>query len=386
MKETVAQGRYAAIDYLRAFITLLVLAHHSALSYLDYAYVNPSTPLRSSAPIVDSSRWIFFDHAVEFNDIFFMSLMFLISGLFVLPALRSKGVIPFIKDRFLRLGLPFVVGVVFVIPVAYYPAWLATGRASNYFQFWFDFITQYGWAPGPLWFIWVLLAFDLIAAILYPVLCKLATRLIGKSSIKVFLALFLVSFLTWIPMIIVFGRQTWVPFITVPFWFQLPRIALYLSWFLCGAILGATCLAQGFLSGNSRFAKSWPIWIALAFTVFICFRFATNMISGFPGAETVRELSKGALATLSCCASSFAFLSLFLGTIKARSRIFDSLARNAYLMYAVHYVFVLWTQFLLLKVPVSAATKFTVVFLITVFASWGFSSLLRRVPAIRKIA
>jgi len=386
MKENVMKNRNVAIDYLRAFITLLVLAHHSALSYLNYAYVNPSTPLRSSAPIVDSSRWIFFDHAVEFNDIFFMSLMFLISGLFVLPTLRSKGVISFIKDRFLRLGLPFLVGVLFLIPLAYYPVWLAIGKASNYFQFWFDFITKYGWVPGPLWFIWVLLAFDVLAAMLYPALRILATKLIGKSSFKVFLTLFLLSFVTWIPMIVMFGRQTWVPFFTIPFWFQLPRILLYFTWFLCGALLGTNCLTQGFLSGNSRFAKSWPVWILLAFIVFICFRFATNMISGFPNAQMVRELAKGTLATLSCCATSFAFLSLFLGTIKAQSRIFDSIARNAYLMYTVHYIFVLWAQFVLHKVPVNATTKFIVVFLFTVLASWGFSSLLRRVPAIRKIA
>ena len=386
MKANDVKGRNVAIDYLRAFITLLVLEHHSTLAYTTFAHVNFSNPLRSTAPIIDACRWWFLDYAEDFNDVFFMSLMFLLSGLCVLPSLQAKGVLSFIKDRIRRLGLVFFVGVIFLIPMAYYPAFLSVGSASNYFQFWFNFITKYGWGPGPLWFIWVLLAFDVIAAISYPIIRIVTNKIICKSSFKAFLMLFLVSFFAYAPMLDKFGFGTWIPFITIPLWFQLPRILLYLAWFLCGVFFGANCLQQGFLSMNSRFAKRWPIWVLFACIAFISYRFVPAMISGFYNAGKIRDIVRAAFWVLSCCASSFAFLSLFLGTIKARSRVFDSLARNAYLIYAVHYLFVLWAQFLLLNAPVNAATKFIVVFLITVLASWGLSSLLLRIPAIRKIA
>lgn len=52
-----------------------------------------------------------------------MSLMFLISGIFIFNGL-GKGVKIFIRDRFLRLFVPFLIGVSVLMPLAYYPAYL----------------------------------------------------------------------------------------------------------------------------------------------------------------------------------------------------------------------------------------------------------------------
>src|SRR5689334_11058852 len=90
---TSSAGRYnVALGYLRAFITLLVLAHHAVLAYHPYAPAPSShfssQPLMWAAfPIVDTQRWRGIDLFVGFNDIFFMSLMFFLSGLFVWPSL-----------------------------------------------------------------------------------------------------------------------------------------------------------------------------------------------------------------------------------------------------------------------------------------------------------
>jgi hypothetical protein len=46
---------------------------------------------------------------ISFNDSFFMSLMFLISGLFFWQALTRKGVGRFLLARLVRLGIPFLV-------------------------------------------------------------------------------------------------------------------------------------------------------------------------------------------------------------------------------------------------------------------------------------
>jgi glucans biosynthesis protein C len=67
-----------AIDYLRAFVVLLVLAHHSVIAYAPYAHFDQLHYLWG-APIVDTARWPGFDLLTLFNDIFFMSLMFFLS-------------------------------------------------------------------------------------------------------------------------------------------------------------------------------------------------------------------------------------------------------------------------------------------------------------------
>jgi hypothetical protein len=129
------RARDLSIDYLRTTLTLMVIAHHSSLAYTTFARFNKQHMFQSTAPVVDSARWLFFDYAENFNDVFFMSLMFFVSGLFVYPALCRHGTWGFIRERLLRLGVPFVFAVVFLMPVAYYAAWQLTGRSTGFIDF-----------------------------------------------------------------------------------------------------------------------------------------------------------------------------------------------------------------------------------------------------------
>ncbi len=103
--------RDVSIDYLRAFLTTLVVAHHSMLAYTSWARFDRLDPFASTSPVVDGRRWAFLDYAENFDDAFFMSLMFFVSGLFFAPALKRHGPAMFVRDRLLRLGLPFIVVV-----------------------------------------------------------------------------------------------------------------------------------------------------------------------------------------------------------------------------------------------------------------------------------
>jgi surface polysaccharide O-acyltransferase-like enzyme len=86
---------------------------------------------------------------------------------------------------------------------------------------------------------------------------------------------------------------------------------------------------------------------------------------------------------ISCAASSFAFLALFVRFAARRNRVFDSLNQNAYGIYLVHYAFVSWLQLALLKAHMPGLAKGSVVFLGAVVLSWGTAALLRRIPLSR---
>ncbi len=125
--------RNLAMGYLKAFITLLVVAHHAAIAYVPGlpktgpVFTKPPM-LWSVFPIEDAGHTFApFGVFVSVNDIFFMSLMFFISGLFVWDSLKRKGAAGFVRDRLLRLGLPFAVAASLLAPLAYYPAYLQTG-------------------------------------------------------------------------------------------------------------------------------------------------------------------------------------------------------------------------------------------------------------------
>src|SRR5262249_19698468 len=115
-----------ALSNLRAFVILIVLGFHSVLAYLDSLPAEPRAfevpPYAwQASPIVDSKRWFGFDLFCAWHDVYLMSLMFFLSGLFVWPSLARKGSWPFLRDRLLRLGLPLVLAVALLMPVALYP-------------------------------------------------------------------------------------------------------------------------------------------------------------------------------------------------------------------------------------------------------------------------
>ena len=86
---TATRPRYSVpMGYLRAFLTLPVVAHHAALAYHPFAPPLPASLLDqpriwTAFPVVDPARWNGFAWLVSFNDVFFMALMFFISGVFV---------------------------------------------------------------------------------------------------------------------------------------------------------------------------------------------------------------------------------------------------------------------------------------------------------------
>src|SRR5258708_12830626 len=120
-----------ALSNLRAAVILIVLAFHSCLAYLDF--LPPSAqPFNSppyqwrSFPIIDNQRWFGFDLFCAPQDVYLMSLMFFLSGVFVWPSLARKGSCDFICRRVLRLGLPFGFALFLLMPLALSPVSLLT--------------------------------------------------------------------------------------------------------------------------------------------------------------------------------------------------------------------------------------------------------------------
>jgi glucans biosynthesis protein C len=146
------RDRDLSIDYLRTTLTLMVLAHHSCLAYTTWAHFDRLDSFRSNAPVVDVTRWAFFDYAENFNDVFFMSLMFFISGLFVYSAIKKHGTVRFMRDRGRRLWYPYAFALVILMPIAYYASWQLSVNNHGFWDF-YKRLAAAGFAAGPPWFI-----------------------------------------------------------------------------------------------------------------------------------------------------------------------------------------------------------------------------------------
>jgi peptidoglycan/LPS O-acetylase OafA/YrhL len=383
-----------SIGYLRAFVTLLVLAHHSVLAYHPFAPPHPASLTAQprwwlAFPVVDSQRWTGFGLLVGFNDIFFMSLMFFLSGLFVWNSLQRKRSGAFLRGRALRLGLPFLAAAAFVAPAAYYPAFLQTGARSGFAGFWKQWLSLGNWPAGPAWFVWVLLAFDCIAVLLFLAMPKWGDaigRLASMGSrrpVAFFALLVAASAVVYIPMALIFSPLQWTAI--GPFTFQTSRIFHYLVYFLIAVGIGAYGIDRGLLAPDGKLARRWPAW-TFAALFFFGLAAAVMIAAATSHAGSAAWATAGDfLFTLSCAASSFACLALFIRFARTRVALFDSLRDNAYGMYLVHYAFASWLQYALLGASLPGVAKGSIVFLGTVMLSWGATAMLRRVPAIGRV-
>jgi len=379
-----------SIGYLRAFITVLVVAHHAALAYATFAPpVVPSlvAPLRwwQAFPIVDSHKWGGADTIVGFNDTFFMSLMFFISGLFVWRSLQRKGIGDFLHNRTLRLGIPFLGAAAIIAPLAYYPTYLQTGQhgLSGFAHQW---LSLGYWPAGPAWFVWLLLAFDCVAAALCfykpswaeAVGCFLA-RLANKP-IRFLGYLIGVSAAVYIPVAVHFNPLAWTQF--GPLAFQTSRLLHYLVYFLTGIALGAYGIEHGILASTGKLARRWLLWSGAALVVFLASSAFFIMIVTSAKATSVSwQAAADLVFTITCATTTLAILALFVRFVKKSRRVFNSLRDNAYGIYLVHYAFVSWLQYALLKSQFSGFAKLTIVLSLTLALSWITTAALRRIPA-----
>ena len=263
-----AATRDAALDRARTFITLLVLANHSVVAYTVFGRFYPNHYLWSTAPIVDSQRWAGFNVLTLFNDAFFMSLMFLLSGLFVWPSLKRKGVGHFLRDRAFRLGLPFLVLIFILMPIAYYASYLLTGAKLGFFDFYQQNFKQGIWFDGPGWFIWFLLFLDLLAIPVFylaPGLIEAINRLSLKSLQRPALfaaALTSPQFIAYVPMLFKVGAVRWFNF--GPLQVQFSRVVLYGVFFFAGMGIGAANIDGGLLARTGALARRWFVWVVAA--------------------------------------------------------------------------------------------------------------------------
>lgn len=395
-RTTVAQigGRNAPIGALRAFVTLLVIAHHTVLAYTPnpppLTAFGQSPYMWMAFPIRDPQKFELFGLLTLVNDLFFMSLMFFISGLFVADGLRAKGNGGFLGGRAARLGVPFVLGAGLLAPLAYFPAWLQAGGGFSLPGFLDAWTHLPFWPSGPAWFLWVLLAFGAIATAvngLAPGAIDAMGRLVKGADRKpglFFLGLVLASAVAYIPMSAIFTFMHWTQ--VGPFMVQTSRVLHYFVYFLAGVAVGAAGVGQGLTDPQGQLAKRWWAWHAAPIVPIV------GVIAVFVMAFSPKHPPKlfldvfgGTMFAVACAALSFAALATFLRFVRKTGPIGASLQANAYGMYLTHYVFTSWLAWMLLPQQWGGLAKGVAVFAGATVLSWILTMGLRRTPLLGRI-
>jgi len=370
--ETQSKGRDVAIDYLRAFVIVLVVFLHAALAYASFSTYDETRWIDSSAPVVDTIRWPFLDGFILYFDTFFMALLFFVSGLFTVSSLERKGSRAFFVARLQRLGIPFLFAAIVIAPLAFLPSYLmADPRPQT--PYLATFFTSDGWPVGPPWFLWVLLVFNGIVVLIHRIAPGALAKLHRQPTA---LVIFLVTIVSFLPLSFVGSHYWWLSL--GPFDSQPIRLGLYFAYFLLGMAIGAG------QQSREEWPKHWAAWFIVGILAFFIygglfddtFQLSNGLVS---------HVIVGVTFAASCAGASLGFLGAFRRFVRSPHPIFASLSANAYGIYLVHYAVVLWIQFALLSAPWPAWIKFSVAFVGGLALSWGTSKLARQIPAVRRI-
>ena len=381
-----APARIAPLDHARTFIIQLVLLHHSVINYTYFGHG-------------DRMRWLGFDLVVLFNDSFFMALMFFISGLFVRDSLVRKGAAIFLRDRAWRLGVPYLVSVLVLMPIAYYPTFLRyhlPGTTDfNFLHFWWRTLTVGPWPSGPAWFLWVLLALDAMAAAVRLVAPRMVQTL-GQIAFSArhrpmlaFVVFLIVSTAAYMPMHLGFGDTDWLELGRFPLPIQTSRILLYATYFFAGVGVGAMSLRGGLLAENGELARRWPVWFAFALVFYAAILVLVyarhNWVADFDSPPLLWKVAYGlAFATFSA-AMAFAVPAIFLRFADSGWRLLDALQPAAYGVYLLHYIFIIWLQYAVYGYSLPAGVKSAIVFAGTLAMGWALTVMLRRIPVVARM-
>ena len=377
-----------ALHNLRAVVILIVLAFHSALAYVQWipqstvGFDDPPYQWRAF-PILDSHRFFGFDLFCAWQDVFLMSLMFFLSGLFVWPSLQRKRRWGFVRDRLRRLGLPYVFGLLVLMPIAFYPAYLATGGNPSVSVYLQHFIALPFLPNGQLWFLWQLLALNFVVVALNWVAPNAVSALgrwcatVGERPVIFFSWLIAISAIAYVPMALAFTPWAWSNSGVLSV--QWCRPLLYGVYFFAGVGIGAAGIDVGLVAAEGALGRRWMLWLAAALgSLFLWMGVTSLTLDG--GAPLMIETAADFCFVLACAAGCFFVIasSLRFGTMPSTP--LDSLSTNAYSLYLVHYNFVIWLQYALLGIALFALVKGVIVFCATVILSWLTILLYERIP------
>ena len=367
-------------------MNILVVIYHVANIYSELtAWYYNETPFHQ-AGVVETAIFAYFH---QFVAAYTMGLLFLIAGYFVPSAFDKKGAATFIKDRLVRLGVPFLIYSLVICPFILYVMMPFKNGRVHLWESLVKYVTEsvilyYG--SGPLWFALALLIFSIAYALFRVVLAPEAKKR-DKGFPKFFQILLL---------ILLIGGCTFLVRIILPMdMAEKPDILnmrmCHFSQYITLFVVGIQCRRGNWLEKLSyKTGRAWLIGGLSLGTIL----YAVIMISGgaaedftpFIGGVTWQSAALSMWETFVGVSMSIGLIALFKEKFNWQNKLVKTMSDNAFSVYVFHPPII--TALALLFAPVNmipfakfvalAIVSVPVCFLITQFT-------VRKVPFLRKI-
>lgn len=363
------------IDNLRVLLTILVILHHTCITYGGpggwYFYDKSS-----NVAALTLMTWL-----VATNQSFFMGFFFFLSALFTEPSYLKKGAAKFTLDRLKRLGLPLLFYSFVFSPILNFLIYrFGYKKPATFIQYlkgyddWID--------PGVMWFVAALLTFTLLYVLYMQIIGRRKEEvhhLPGNNTILLFaLLLGLISYVVRI-----FFPIGWI---LHPLGFQFAHFTQYIALFIAGI---AASRNQWLNDIDDTRMKRWrrlALLLIIAFPLLYIIKIITNSsIESFAGNGTANSLLNAVWEQLTGVSIIMAMLSIAKYKWNYSTPILKTTARAAYATYILHPLAVISIALLLKNWQIEPAIKFLIAAPVVVTISFLLGSLAVRLPGIKSI-
>ncbi len=169
-------NRLLFFDFIRNAAMLGVILYHAVAAYTT---VTPYWSVHDGA-----SFWA--DGTRQVLEVFIMPVFFFVAGYFALPSLQKKGLRHFLADKLKRLGLPWLLAILVVVPLVNFGGLKVQPAFWNYWAHYVGSVGTFQLGPRTLhqvnqmhfWYLSLLLSFFILWGGVY----QLATTIRGTSG------------------------------------------------------------------------------------------------------------------------------------------------------------------------------------------------------------
>ncbi|MCP4964263.1 MAG: acyltransferase [bacterium] len=371
-----AGQRMVFVDALRVVVIGWVIAHHAA---------QPYGPTSGDWPIADPGNLEWLRPLYPLGAAFGLGLLFFLAGYFVPRAYDRKGPTQFLRERWVRIGLPLLVFVLVVhVPVVY----LIDSPGATFGEF-VRSLYDSGWRDAylHLWFLGHLVLYSAGYVVWRSLRDRRSDRpptswpMPSYAAVMGFVvALGLITWIVrgWYPI------DEWVPllFVVAAEPAHLPQ---YVSLF-----------ALGVVAYRGDWLRRWPtqfgaIWLSVGLVTSAAV-YTAVMLANDPGSDIIegggftwQALLWSMLEALICAGMVVGMTVIGRQVFQRSSRMLEAMAAASYAAYMLHVTIVIGLQAGLEEVDLSAGIKFGIVASLGIVLAFGAGHLSRRVPGLRTV-
>ncbi len=362
-RTSVSIPRYNSLDQLRATMMLLGVVRHAAMSYEPTVF--------EGWPYRDAQADMLVGWVINFIRVFQLPVFFAISGFFAAYLVESRGILMFLRHRWSRIGVPFLVAWPILAISMYFILRLAAPFSSippNYAYNMGDMMspraTRYLFMH--LWFLYHLMILCVSAgAITLLLRLTVPESLLSRARdvTERLLNIKGIGILILLTILILYRMLSWsIDYDAGP----LPPVRMLMLFGLFFAFGWLLYRRRELLEKIKR-----PAWVTLAIGMLCClaylflFELGCNPDPGktCTGTSQVYHLGTVVLLSLSMWLLTFALFGLFLRYMTNTSRRWRYLADASYWIYIVHVPIVMLLPLLLANIPLPGIVKLALVVL-----------------------